>query len=144
MALVENPVPTLETEKRPVPGKCIFSAAACSKYFVISLLLVLGWNLSHGTNLLGCFAEKWLQLGGGQQQSQHDPVEIWWYQGRWCDAMFMCSFVLDWPHIFFLPFLPFQSWIWLQKAIHPELDYDLKKKWASKSKCGISEWKAIL
>jgi hypothetical protein len=42
MALVENPVPTLETEKRPVPGKCIFSAAACSKYFVISLLLVLG------------------------------------------------------------------------------------------------------
>lgn len=29
--------------------------------------------------------------------------------------------------------LPFQSWIWLQKAIHPELDYDLclKKKWVS-------------
>lgn len=26
-----------------------------------------------------------------------------------------------------------KSWIWLQKAIHPELDYDLclKKKWVS-------------
>jgi hypothetical protein len=25
----------------------------------------------------------------------------------------------------------FQSYIWLQKAIHPELDYDNQKKWVS-------------
>ncbi|CAD5186929.1 unnamed protein product [Musa acuminata subsp. malaccensis] len=41
-----------------------------------------------------------------------------------------------------LKFDDLKSWIWLQKAIHPELDYDLcmRKKWFSKN---IIPWKEI-
>ncbi|XP_015636942.1 VAN3-binding protein [Oryza sativa Japonica Group] len=33
-----------------------------------------------------------------------------------------------------------KSWIWLQKAIHPELDYDLKKKWLPRK---MAPWSGI-
>jgi hypothetical protein len=59
------------------------------------------------------------------------------------DEMFICRLILVWPQACaFLAFFFFQSWIWLQKAIHPELDYDLclKKKWVSDI---VNGWKPL-